>query len=444
MALSLAAAALLAGAPLPALSCQAALGRDISYRELDTRAVDGDVLGGPAGLIALRRARGAMLIIVRGGNFSHADFRRARLHNICFYMTKLSHSDWRGARAPGTGFIDARLTGADLRGAHMPQVLLRTAYLDKVNATGADFSGGRLSGTAFGSLHALRLDRANLARFAFACGTTEEDVCSHEQRISFRGADLSGAAIDTYRGQADWTGARLDRTFVALHQLAALGRARQSGPIVLRAGDEYGPRPRVAAVRLSPADYRAIRAHIEPPNDARDEARIGFGRRPAWARPGARILLVSADVAFDDGFRAGRLYRRLLPVIVRAASARIVLRVGRDGSVAAQGQAVGYNAHACSLGGARLRFDPATGWLSGPPAVHPQDPPAWRHRMKPLLRFRGDRGQVYAAGHPDGAENLWLLDHLQCGARAGFDVELVRIPAAPSDFAWVEAGPGEW
>lgn len=445
MALSLAAAALLAAAPVPAQSCQAALGR-VSYLALEARAgtVDGEAIGGRRGLVALRRARGDMLIIVRGGNFSRADFRNARLHNICFYMTKLGHSDWRGARARGIGFIDARLTGADLRGARMARVLFHTAYLDKVDATGADFSRGRLSGNAFGSLHALRLDRANLTRFAFACGTTEEDVCSHQQQISLRGADLTRAAIDTYRGEADWAGARLDRTIVALHQLAALGSAQAAGPIVLRARDEYGPSPRVAILRLSPAAYRAILPHIEPPREARGDTTIVRAGRPRWARPGTRALFVSADVGFDDGFRAGPLYRRLLPVIVRAASARIVVRIAADGSAGVKGEAFGYNAHGCSLDGERLAFDPATGWLSGPASVRAGDPPAWRTRPKPLLRFQGDRAEVYAGGHPQAEEDLWLLDHIQCGARARFDVDLVRVPATPADFARLEAGLPDW
>jgi hypothetical protein len=113
--------------------------------------VDGTLVRGASGLRKLRRKWGNALIILRGGDFSGADLRGARLHNICFVGSKFIGSDWRNARAPGVGFFWSDLTGARLQGARMRNVLIDGPELAKVDATGADFSGGRLSGNAMGS-----------------------------------------------------------------------------------------------------------------------------------------------------------------------------------------------------------------------------------------------------------------------------------------------------
>lgn len=159
----------------------------------------------------------------------------------------------------------------------------------------------------------------------------------------------------------------------------------------------------------------------------RDELIIRVGR-PHWARPGRRELFVAPTIELDEVFRAGPLYRRMLPVIIGSASSYLVVRVNADGSIAAAGSAIGGNAHLCSLGGDRLNFDPKTGWIFGPPVFRPGDPPAWRTQPVPLLRFWGDHAEVYHGGHPHTQDDLRYLEYMQCGARAGFD-EMVRVPA---------------
>ena len=485
-----------------AKDCQAAFGT-ISATDVSGQfeQVDGNAIG-RNGLVALRAARGNALIIVRGGNFTGADFRNTRIHNICFVATNLARSDWRGAHAQGVGFVHSNLAGANLRGAWMPRALFSTADLERADASGANFSSGKLEGTALGSLQDLRLDRANLTRFVFDCGITEEDRCAHEKRISFRDANLSRAAISSYYGGADWTNARLDGTGVSLRQLTDLRTARVVGPLVLRGGG--------ASVRISGSEYRTILSHLSPEEEARtpsftcDRARTRVEReicgpeggrlrrldrvvaglyaearmidpnvwarqqvwlrardrcdrnclldsyrrrrdeliirigRPHWARPGRRELFVAPSIELDEAFRTSPLYRRMLPVIIGSASSYLVVRVNADGSIAAAGSAIGGNAHLCSLGGDRLNFDPKTGWISGTPVARPGDPPAWRKQPVPLLRFWGDHAEIYDRGHPPIQDDLRYLDYMQCGARAGFD-EMVRIPATAALFTRLRA-----
>lgn len=256
--------AALAAATPSSPDCQSAMG-DL-FGEAETASVPGQVDGASLGsandLAALREARGDALIVIQGGRFAGADFGGMRLSNICFVGTDLSGSNWRGAQAPGVAFVGVDLSGASLAGAHMARVLFRHPNLAQVDATGADFSGGRLDGGWDGSLESLRLDRANLRGFRFECGITLGDGCPLERSISFRGADLSGAVLNSYwgAGEDDWTGARLDRTVIGLHQVEEAIRAQFAGPVILRGGD--------ASVELSSEDVRTAAAHIRPSEEA--------------------------------------------------------------------------------------------------------------------------------------------------------------------------------
>jgi uncharacterized protein YjbI with pentapeptide repeats len=256
-------AALIAASTPPAPGCQASLGpllEGIEEAALPNQ-IDGATISGRDGLIALRRARGEVLLTVKGGNFARADLRGAALHNICFVETDLSGSDWREARAPGIGFIRVNLTGADLRGARLEQLLLRDANMTDVNAEGAYLARGRLDGGWFeGSVTRFNLDRADLTGFRFDCGITLSDGCPVDQgepQISLRGANLTDANLFGYQSLE---GARVDRTEVAITQLRDLATADLAGPIRLRGGD--------AVVELDRYDYRALVRNIGPRGDA--------------------------------------------------------------------------------------------------------------------------------------------------------------------------------
>jgi len=503
------AASLTAATPAAGQDCQAILGALYEGPDEAELAdpVDGRALDSVAALVALRAARGDVPIVVMGGNFAQADFRGARLHNICFLNADLAGSDWRGVEAAGMGFVRSDLSGARMTGARLPRILLRQPVMKDVDASEADLSEGRLDGGWDGSLENLRLDRASLRGFRFDCGITIGDGCPLERRISFRGADLTGASLNTYRGGGDddWTGARIDRTEVGLHQVEEMASADMIGPLLVRGGD--------AVVELSAADRQVLIARIRPSEEARtpsfdcsraaaaverlicgseggrlralDVLVAGLYRRvsgssaapaaaqrawlrernrcaadesagwscvqeayerrreqligrigpPDWARAGATVLFVVPVVDFDDGFRDDPLYRRLLPVIEGGAWSHVAVRVNADGSLDARGEAVGANAHTCSLAAERLQLDRSTGWYSTEREPESGDPPAWRGRPIPILLFWGERGEVYRHGHPEGGGegvDPRAGDYASCGVRAGFG-ELVRLPVPEAE-----------
>ncbi|HEX8193901.1 MAG TPA: pentapeptide repeat-containing protein [Allosphingosinicella sp.] len=495
--MSLIAALALAAVSPPAGSCQAALGP--MYEGTAEEALPGRVQGATLNaqsLAALRRRQGSATITVVGGAFRNADFRAARLRNVCFIGTDLSGSDWRGTDAAGVGFVRADLTGAKLEGARMPFIALREPKMEGVGAAAADFSGGRLDGGWDGSMDNAVFDRANFAGFDFACGITIGDSCVSANGVSLRGADLTGARLSDWGGQATFTGARIDNTRIALHQLRDIADANFGGPILLAGGDteiaitaaEHAALlPRLTGDAAAPSDapsfdcararsraeraicatdayelreldrdlaeiYRTAAA-ANPAVAARQrawlaereacapaclprmyEARIGeliagMGT-PAWARPGARALFVSERTGFDESFRTDPLYQRILPVIIADAAARVIVQVNADGSIRADGDAIGGNAHSCTLGGDPLRFDPRTGWYSAPFQARPEDPREWSQRPMPVLRFVGDRAEVYRNGVAGWGENSLdprPSEYASCGARAHFP-HMIRVP----------------
>ena len=498
--MSLLLALALQAAALTGHDCQATIGPLYDGPDIASlpNQVDGSAVGGVEGLAALRASRGTAPIIVNGGNFGRADFRRARLANICFVGSDLTGSDWRGVEAPGMAFVDSNLEGANLAGARLPRVLLRQPNLKNVDATGADLSGGKLDGGWDGSVENWRLDRANLRGFRFDCSITIGDGCPIDGDLRWPGADLTGASLSSYFRYSRWAGARLDRTELSLAQLTQIDGANIQGPILVRGGD--------TVVEISAADLRSLRPHIgevhpEPqasfdcrnartiverqicaPDSGnlrqldsdlaerfraalaanralaseqqawlRERDRCGaddacldsrYRERidrliasmgpPNWARPGTYALFVQPELAFDEEIRAQPIYRRLLPVLIDGASARAVFRFNADGTIDAAGDAVGANAHLCSLAAEGLRLERATGWYSARPEDTAQTPARLRGRPVPVVRLYGDRLEVYRSGHADFEEDPRPGDYASCGARAYFD-EMVRVPVTAEE-----------
>ncbi len=504
VATMLAFALLQASSPSAALDCQSALGSLYDGTEVAElpNQVDGSAIAGAQGLARLRAERGSALLVVKGGNFAGADLRRANLSNICFVETDLSRTDWRDAAAPGLGFIDTNLEGARLAGARMPRILLRQPNMKDVDATGADFSGGKMDGGWNGSVENLRLDRANLSRFRFDCGITIGDGCPLEGDMSIQAADLTGASLADYFRFSSWIGARIDNTEVGPGQLTELDAAEFKGPLRLRGGD--------TVVEISPADFRTLRPHLRtneplrpvsfdctaartaverticgPDGDhlrdldgqlaelyraargrdpavaaeqqawlrrrdacgadadcltARYEERMDVlhGRvgPPSWVRPGAVALFVEPDAHFAAAFHGHPLYQRILPVLIDGASARVVVQVNGRGQIDASGDAVGANAHLCSVSAEGLTFDPRNGWYSGPYEEDAETPAALRRRPMPVLRFIGDTAHVYRGGQGgfEGAPDPRPSSYASCGVRASFG-DLVRVPVTREEVA---------
>lgn len=140
-----------------------------------------------------------------------------------------------------------------------------------------------------------------------------------------------------------------------------------------------------------------------------DQLRASLGPRIALA-PGESVTYHDDNLPLPDAMRTGELYARILPVLREASYQRVTLTGNADGSIAAEGDGIGANAHTCSLGVEAARFDPKTGWWSAR---------AEGGKWVPLFRVEGRRIFFYYSGNigntPDEA-----MEFISCGARAGF------------------------
>jgi uncharacterized protein YjbI with pentapeptide repeats len=422
----IAALALAAAAPVPA-DCQALLAdRYEQPEDLELPGlVAGETLKDGRALIALRRARAGKVIPIRGGDFSGADFRGARLDRICFLGTKLAGSRMRGADLSGSAFVGADLSGADLRETRMRRILLRNAVLKSADAQRSILAGGRFDGGWWeGSVEGFRLDSADLTGFRFECGITLDDGCPVDGgRVTLRGAILRDSNLFTY---ADVTGARIDRTRISPTELPDLRAARVEGTVIVTGRGKEIP--------LSPDEYRSLLPHFREPPEPEPLTDEG-GERLSNAAPGATFYFVDLPETFADSFRDHPLYRRLLPALIGASWSRVAVKVNADGTIDASGEAIGANAHSCSLDAAGLRFDPATGWYSGAQEAREDDPAPWRGKPMPVLRFRGERAEVWRMGRWSGGESEGDprdSGFASCGARAAFS-PMIRAPLSSTE-----------
>ncbi|HEU0135585.1 MAG TPA: pentapeptide repeat-containing protein, partial [Allosphingosinicella sp.] len=347
-----------------------------------------------------------------------ADLRGARLDRICFLGTKLAGAQLRGANLSGSAFVDSDLSGADLRETRMRRILLRNSVLKNVDAQRSILAGGRFDGGWFeGSVEGFRLDSSDLTGFRFDCGITLDDGCPIDGgRLTLRGAILRDSNLFTY---ADVTGARIDRTRVSPTELPDLRAAVLEGPVIVTGGEQ--------AIELSVEEYRSLLPHFREPAESQPLTAEG-GERLKDAPPGAHLYFVDHPETFTDSFRSHPLYRRLLPALIDASWSQVAVKVNADGSIDASGEAVGANAHSCSLDAAGLRFDPATGWYSGAQEGGTEVPAQWRGKPMPVLRFRGQQVDVWRMGKGGDEEgDPRESDFASCGARAAFS-PMLRVP----------------
>lgn len=127
-------------------------------------------------------------------------------------------------------------------------------------------------------------------------------------------------------------------------------------------------------------------------------------------KPGESVTYHADTLPLPDAMRQGELYARILPVLREASYQRVTLSGNADGSIAAEGDAIGANAHMCDLSVPAARFDPKTGWWSAR---------AEGGKRVPLFRIEGRRLFVHYSGNigntPDEA-----MEFISCGMRVGF------------------------
>ena len=141
-----------------------------------------------------------------------------------------------------------------------------------------------------------------------------------------------------------------------------------------------------------------------------------------WLAKGQRALFIDDALPLSDVMRSTALFRRIAPVLARSSMAYVFVARGSDGSYRALGEAVGANAHTCSLDASDLRLDRTNGWYGV--AV------PGKQQTARILQVAGDELQVFASGRPSGDSIEASLDYMSCGARAAFGrLRRIDLPA---------------
>jgi uncharacterized protein YjbI with pentapeptide repeats len=219
-----------------ATACMDVLG-NVGSTPSGVQSFDGTKLKKPDDIARMRKSvKSGAPILIDGGSFRGADFRKAKLRNVCFRGSNLAGTRWDKADANGVAFVGTDLTGASLSGAIMSRVLFRNSNLANAQAVRADFSGGRIDGGWSGNLSNFNLDSAQLTAFDFNCFAGESLGCPFDRKgITARGADLTGAKLSSFNfWELNLQGAKLDRTEINVETLRLLGGASIAGPIFVR------------------------------------------------------------------------------------------------------------------------------------------------------------------------------------------------------------------
>jgi len=140
---------------------------------------------------------------------------------------------------------------------------------------------------------------------------------------------------------------------------------------------------------------------------------------PEMIPRGTSALFIKDTLDLSDAFRSTALFRKITPVLVGASSAEVLLTRAQNGRYSILGEAVGANAHLCSVGGEGLQFDTRTGWFSGKSDSSSPRLAAVFRSFEDFIEFPGD-------GHSNDEEFPGSSDYVSCGARAVLP-ELRRI-----------------
>ncbi len=393
--------------------------------------------------VSLREARAARVVwpglSTYGANFEGTDFSGASLTDMRFV------SAYRGASFGGVSFRGANLSGASFACGITVDEWCISATPD---LTGADLTGGDVSGlglwdaemnaravldnTTVSPRSLVNLGAARIAgplRLATYVTPTWPDpdttpvsavISPEEARLLIEGTRPTSAADD--RASFDCAKAASPvETMICGEYASGLRRLDRELAAVWR-------RLRAAGKGDLADQRRWLRARSQCGEDQsclgdRYEARIAFlhgqlGPGITLA-PGESVTYHSDLLPLPEAMRSGALYERILPVLIDMSYQRVTLTGNADGSIAAEGDAMGGNAHMCGLTAPAARFDPATGWWT---AVSDVD-----GAVIPLFRVDGRRIHFRYSGNL-GNTPVEASDVISCGARAGFDSGIDLTP----------------
>ncbi|WP_196793216.1 pentapeptide repeat-containing protein [Erythrobacter litoralis] len=382
--------------------------------------------------------------------------------------TKFVGTDLSGARFEGTNLTDARLVGVDAGGANFADAKLGNArwvgqnfgsklagasfvgaYLNYFTfdcgitmdmqcggSSGVDFSGANLSNADLASYPIWGLDTFTGADFnrAFISPRAVKYLDDVEVRRSITLGHRSDEAGDR-RAQVRLTTAEFTELKASIETQTDepsfdCAKASIKAEVLICAEYQSGLRHMDRdlsslyrhAVKRGATSQREQRAWLRQRNrcdsaecvaqayQARMDALFGAVGVELVLTPNAALEFEEDLLPVADTMRSSALYQKMVPVIRSFSMQSVTLTAMEDGRILARGEAVGGNAHTCSLHGDALVYDPDTGWYAGElddgalvPILR-----VWDNRL--FFRYSGNMGDT-----PDEA-----ADFITCGARAGF------------------------
>ena len=130
----------------------------------------------------------------------------------------------------------------------------------------------------------------------------------------------------------------------------------------------------------------------------------------AGLAPDQSVTYYQDVLPLPSSMRGSELYERILPVLTDASWQYIKLTGMEDGSISAEGFALGANAHTCDLAVDSARWDTKTGWYSAR---------AYDGTLVPLFRIWGDRLLMRYSGNSGDTLDV-AQGFVSCGMRASF------------------------
>ena len=297
--------------------------------------------------------------------------------------TKLAFAD-----ISSFGFYDADMTGAILNQTIISPRQM-TAFRDAHNMGAVFLSGG--------DEQVMMLPETWAVLMASALAAEENDAPSFD-------CGAARTAIEKeICGEYESGLRQYDR------QVAALYKAARKRNRTVKASQKAWLKQRDAcAAEQYPSDC------LRQSYDQRVGQLIGLLGESNWLNPGAEALFLEEVLPLTGDIVQSSSYAQLAPILAGAARSSLLVKRSADGSLEASGDAIGANAHICSLSVKGLRFDPATGWYSLAATTGDIS------RLMPVLRYHDGRIDIYRGGKLRGDEDLPMTNYVSCGARASF------------------------
>ncbi|WP_128891950.1 pentapeptide repeat-containing protein [Erythrobacter sp. HKB08] len=377
-------------------------------------------------------------------DLSGAKLGQALLEDANFVGVRVSHADFSEAMARGaifdatygqSDFEDVRFDRAMLAGARFNCGITVDAWCR--SSESASFVEADLSGADISSFGVWTQERYRDARL-------DGTIIAPRSVSALNLADFAGPVVlkaEQAGGGTDAVTARIsarELRWLVIETLAQVEtepsfKCRDATTTVekiiceeymmdLRSSDRDMAKLFAEARAAGKADLAGQRRWLAKRNRCTDAEclRASYDKRidQLFAALGERLILApDQSVTYHDdvlplpaSMRGEELYKRILPVLKDAAWGHATLTGREDGTIAAEGFALGGNAHMCGMGIPEAALDPETGWYS---ATNSDG------KRVPLFRIWGDRFIPRYSGNL-GNTPQEVMDFISCGARAGF------------------------